>query len=301
MNISYQTFDFLIKFKDSVFTDKYPAFVLRAVLGKNLKDFACILKGKKCDVCPLKFQCAYSFVFETPIEKNNSVLAGRDRATHPFILSCSEDFGVYVNSMNFRLSLFGRGIDYFPYICYTFLNGENNGLFRQRAPYSIQRITSDDTLVYDGKKDDLNIPELKDWSVSNSENVVDTEIKINFVTPVRMKIQGAFTSRITYRDIIFSAFEKAVVMTKMYGVYRQNNISEKMLSEKSEKSCLKWKDYKRYSSRQKTEMLFGGNLGSITVSGKFSDFELSILRSAEIFGLGKSTTFGFGQIKLEGI
>lgn len=124
MEISYQTFDFFIKFSGDVFTDKYPSFVLRGVFGKNLKEFACILKGKPCEICPLKFQCAYSFIFESPIKKDNDILTGRDRATHPFTLSCLEDFGIHTDSLNFRLSLFGRGIDYFPYIYYTFLKGE---------------------------------------------------------------------------------------------------------------------------------------------------------------------------------
>lgn len=299
MEILYQTYDFFIKFSGDVFADKYPSFVLRSVFGKNLKDFACILKGKPCEKCPLKFQCVYSFIFESPIKKDNDILAGRDRATHPFTLSCLEDFGIQTDRLRFRLSLFGRAVDYFPYIYYAFLKGEEQGLFRQRVSYKIEKITSDNTLVYDGKNEELNTPEPKKWSLNTHETIYRGEIRLNFLTPVRLKVNGKYTSDIRYKDVFLSAFKKAELMTKMYGKYDKIDINSFKLSPKKEDINLAWKEYRRYSGRQKTEMFLGGNVGSMLIKGDFTEFETSILKSAEIFGLGKNTGFGFGKINVE--
>lgn len=298
MEIEYNKFDFDVEFHEEIFTERYPAFVLRSVLGNELKKFACILKHKTCETCPLKFQCAYSFIFETPIKKENQILMGRDKATHPFTISSMEDINKKLKKLSFSLSLFGRGIEYFPYIYYSFMKAGENGMFRKRSPYKIVRIVSDDFIVNDGSQEDLNILERKVWALDREFRISKKAIKIDFLTPVRMKIDGKYTSNIEYEDIIFSAFNKAKVMTKMYGKYNRTYIEDSRIKPKTVKKYLVWKDYKRYSSRQRTEMFLGGNTGHMIIDGEFSDFEISILKSAEIFGLGKNTSFGFGVVKL---
>ncbi|MCA1933740.1 MAG: CRISPR-associated protein Cas6, partial [Calditerrivibrio sp.] len=182
MEIEYNNFDFELEFEEEVFTDKYPAFVLRSILGNELKKFSCILKNKNCEECPLKFQCAYSFVFETPIKKENEVLMGRDKATHPFTIHSMVDINKNIKYLNFSLSLFGRGIEYFPYIYYSFMRAAENGMFRQRIPYKINRIMSDNFVVNDGGSEVLNLPERKLWTLDREIQTSKKKIKIDLLT-----------------------------------------------------------------------------------------------------------------------
>jgi len=46
-------------------------------------------------------------------------------------------------------------------------------------------------------------------------------------------------------------------------------------------------------------MMLGGLIGTIDVSGTFSQFEIKLLEAAEIFHIGKNSSFGLGKIKIK--
>jgi len=300
--IKYKSFDVSLKLEKNIFVNIYPAFVLRSILGKELKKFACILKHKKCDECPLKFQCAYSYIFETPIKKDTEFLLGRDKASHPFILYCNVDENQHTDKIDFTISLFGKGIDYFPYIYFGFLKGGENGIYRERVKYTIDKVISGDVLVNDGTDDSIVLPKPDIFQLDNdNKNFFDKGYIIRFITPVRLKIAGKYTENISYSDIIFSSYRRLQVLANMYGKVSPELKNLNIVSEKDEQKCLKWKEYNRYSARQKAPMKLGGSVGVIEVKGRFTPFEISLLKFASIFGLGKNTGFGFGKVILEEI
>lgn len=89
------------------------AFVLRSVLGFNLRSMCCIAHGKNCPDCMYNKTCAYAYIFETIIPQDNSIHAGTDRASHPFsFCNCSDS--------SFTVNLFGKACDYLPYIYAAF-------------------------------------------------------------------------------------------------------------------------------------------------------------------------------------
>ncbi|AEI15253.1 crispr-associated protein cas6 [Flexistipes sinusarabici DSM 4947] len=299
MFIKYQKYDFTIQFSETTYSDVFPAFLLRSVLGKELKSFACVLRRRKCEECPLKFQCAYSYIFESPISKDNEFLKGRDKVSHPFTISCSEDADKKLDSLHFRLTLFGRGIDYFPYIFYAFKKGGESGLFRRKTKYDIVSIFADGKMVNDGESEELGIPEPKDWELSTGTSEIYKKISINMDSPLRLKINGKYTDKITYRDFLYAAVRRAEILSSKYGINNVDTHLTKKLSEKSENICIYWKDYDRYSARQKQKMKLGGCVGHMDLEGYFTSYELSLLNFSEIFGLGKNTGFGFGKISVE--
>ena len=297
--IKYQQYDFTIQFSETTYSDVYPAFLLRSVLGKELKSFSCVLRRRKCEECPLKFQCAYSYIFESPISKDNEFLKGRDKVSHPFTIFCREDAGKKLDSLSFSLTLFGRGIDYFPYIFYAFKKGGESGLFRRKTKYDIVSIFADGKMVNDGESEELEIPDSKNWELSTETNEIYKKIKLNVDSPLRLKVNGNYTDKITYRDFLYSAARRAEILSAKYGINNADTQLIKNLSEKSEDICLYWKDYDRYSARQKQKMKLGGCLGTMDIEGNFNSHELSLLNFCEIFGLGKNTGFGFGKISVE--
>ncbi|MCB4205236.1 CRISPR system precrRNA processing endoribonuclease RAMP protein Cas6 [Deferribacterales bacterium Es71-Z0220] len=300
MIINYDSFNFLLKLEKNIFTSTYPAFVLRSILGKELKRFACILRHKKCEECPLKFQCAYSYIFETPIKKDTEFLVGRDKASHPFTLYSNIDENQHTDKIDFTISLFGKGIEYFPYIFFGFLKGGENGIYRERTKYTIEKVTCNDFLVNDGTNDSIELSEPKTFQLDEDKTtLIEKSYSIKFITPVRLKVGGNYTANISYSDIIFSAFRRLEVLGNMYGKISPELKNINSLSEKEEKKCLRWKEYNRYSARQKSAMKLGGAVGVIDVKGKFTPFEISLLEFASIFGLGKNTGFGFGKVEVE--
>ena len=59
-------------------------------------------------------------------------------------------------------------------------------------------------------------------------------------------------------------------------------------------------DINRYSNRQHTKMQFGGVLGRMRAFG-LDGRSAKLLQLAQITGVGKSTVFGLGKIKIDRI
>jgi len=62
---------------------------------------------------------------------------------------------------------------------------------------------------------------------------------------------------------------------------------------------LVWKDFSRYSQRQKAAMELGGALGWIELQGPFRGIEKRLLEAGSIFHIGKNTAFGLGAMRVE--
>ncbi len=61
---------------------------------------------------------------------------------------------------------------------------------------------------------------------------------------------------------------------------------------------LKWVDWERYSARQETRLKMGGFVGRATFEGELGEF-LPYLRLGELIHVGKGTSFGLGQYRIE--
>lgn len=302
MSLLYNRFKFYLKFDKEVFSQSFPSFIIRSVLGNELKQFACILKRKQCEFCPLKFSCAYSYVFETPIKKDTTFLAGRDKGMHPFTIYTDRDVKQSFDTLELTLTLIGKGIEYFPYIFYALLKAGEKGLFRERMPYKIDKIESvdDNIVVYDGKDEALNLIEPKKYQFNDALSCdFNGKLSLHFLSPIRIKVNGQYTDKLTYKDILINAARRLSVLESMYGSGEEVKFSLKNMSEKKSLDSFRWVDYQRFSARQSSEMKLGGVKGEIEVEGEFASTELSILEGIEIFGLGKNTSFGFGKVKVK--
>ena len=72
MQVQYLPVSFFLKFEQSVFADTNPIFILRSMMGKNLRSMCCISKKSTCPECLYNRTCAYSYLFETILPQNRS-------------------------------------------------------------------------------------------------------------------------------------------------------------------------------------------------------------------------------------
>ena len=61
---------------------------------------------------------------------------------------------------------------------------------------------------------------------------------------------------------------------------------------------LVWRDWRRYSSRQRQEMVLGGVIGKVSLRGELAPFA-GLLATGQWLHLGKNASFGLGQYALE--
>lgn len=301
MNLNYLQVAFNLHFLQTTYIDTNPLFVMRSMLGKNLRSMCCISKTSVCTECLYNKTCVYSYIFETCLSPENQTLPGRNKGSHPFSLSVEKlNRKNPVEDYSFVITLFGKAVDYLPYIYAAFVRAGQSGIFKARSQFEILSVIANkkNLLIDQNHLDTDNTPpriSLADSKVS----LQNGEILIELKSPLRFKLQGKFTLDFTARDFFNCLYRRAKTLCSLYGEISEDEIEEKYVPSPSLKITekkLKWIDFKHYSARQKTQMELGGIVGSFKIEGEFSEFERGLLRMNKIAGAGKNTNFGLGQI-----
>ena len=119
-------------------------------------------------------------------------------------------------------------------------------------------------------------------------------IKIELLTPLRIKKENRFaTSDINLLDILLSIHRRKKALfgkkTKEFKIETNYEIITKHLY---------FQDVTRRSNKQKTKMNLGGLMGEMIVSDIDKQI-YELLKLGEVIGVGKSTVFGLGKIKIK--
>lgn len=300
LKIAYQKYSFHLELEKNISFGVNPLFLLRSVLGNELKKMCCIFstQSKSCLNCPVTQTCAYALLFETVhIAGNNS----KTNAIHPFVIYSSQQTGEVYNYLNFDITLLGKGLNYFPYVYQAFALAGTQGLFKERVKYTIKHITANGEMVYDGSL--LKLPQTTDlWSFrpDDAENQPD-KLLIKFLTPFRFLPENKIPANVSYGDFLTSAYRRVRMLASLFDDCPPERDYKLTYLPKEEKTDTGWYDIKRYSARQKLEMQLGGFTGSMEINGNFSAAERSLLQAAELFNVGRSISFGLGKIGITAV
>ena len=299
MQVNYVPIDFTIQFSTPAYVDTNPLFVLRSMMGKNLHSMCCISKKSKCNECMYKKTCAYAFLFETILPQENEILPGTDRGSHPFSFSVKKvQRGNPLTDYNFTITLFGKAIEYLPYIYATFVKAGKDGIFKNRTAFDVVdvQIGGNSILVEENKLSmDFNIYEWIFESKELQESTQLSEVFVELKSPLRFKIGGRYGIDFSAKDFMNCLFRRTKTMCSLYGKFDE----EKYLPSESLQIVDKkihWMNYRHYSARQKNLMELGGSIGHLKIEGCFTPFEFALLDFNKIANAGKNTNFGLGQI-----
>lgn len=304
MNLCYLPVHFYICFSSPVVADNPPLFVLRSVLGKELHSMCCIAHKAKCPECMYNKTCAYAFLFETILPQKNQIVPGRDRASHPFAFTQGRgSVGKELKEYDFVITLFGKAIEYLPYVYAAFVRAGKNGLFKERVSFIVEKVLAGDRdILISQEQLDTNVtPLVFEYPESEEESRAPTkkgEVLVELKTPMRFKVGGKYASDFTARDFMSCLFRRMNTMCSLYG--QSATILEKPFFANeniqiTDKNLL-WFQNRHYSARQKETMELGGVTGTFKLSGNFTEQDLKLLEFARISNAGKNTNFGLGQL-----
>lgn len=299
MKLQYKQFDFTIKFLKPAKVDVNPLFILRSMIGKNLRSMCCISKQSTCSECMYNKTCAYAFLFETILLQENPLLPGANRASHPFALSTKKlQRENPLAEFSFTITLFGKAVEYLPYIYAAVVRSGKDGLFKSRTQFEVVDVSIDGkNIMINENQLDTGIPP-KEWSFDfNNNDKKQAEILVELKSPLRFKTNGKYTLDFLSVDFMKCLYRRAKTLCMLYGTWEDDFNQYNPTKEISiEDRNLRWIDFNHYSARQKEEMELGGVLGSFKLSGEFSSFELALFELNRIANAGKNTNFGLGQI-----
>ncbi len=138
--------------------------------------------------------------------------------------------------------------------------------------------------------------EFKEKSKILKEKKHSKIIKLEFVTPLRIKKQNRFLTRdVELLDILLSIYKRNLELKKQAYKRVKLETEYKIVSKN-----LRYQELTRRSNKQNTKMHLGGLMGEMVISNVNKEV-YDLLKLGEIIGVGKSTVFGLGKIKVENI
>lgn len=304
MTLLYLSIHFYLNFEYPVCADTYPVFVLRSILGKNLRKMCCVARSTDCTMCLHTKNCAYAYIFETILPQNNAVQPGRDRAAHPFAFTQNkkiERIGERISSYDFTIALFGRALEYLPYIYAAFCRAGKDGLFKSRTPFAVYNVTAkEQSILEDSETIRTDITpcrwNLTDYDTENADNS-DSDILVELRSPLRFKTAGRYSVDFDAKSFMLCLFRRMKTLCLLYGDgdSEMRYPADTMQLSICDRNIF-WQDFSHFSARQKYAMELGGALGTFRLHGRFTGLDRALLDFSKIANAGKNPNFGLGQI-----
>ncbi|MCS7180808.1 MAG: CRISPR system precrRNA processing endoribonuclease RAMP protein Cas6 [bacterium] len=297
-NLKFSIINFSLSPENELNLPFFRGATIRGALGYAFKKNICIKKEIVCKECNLIQDCVYIKLFEPKIKNKNEKV---EEIPRPYVIEFpNERKNLYKTGekFQFNLILFGEAIQYFPYFFLSFIELGKTGLGKYREKFYIESVFQ----KYPTEKNIFKIGNEFMEKIEEKNFEIECKdiksIKIKFITPTKIKNEGRFI-----QVPEFSVFIKAILRRVSQILYfwcdykEKNNFSE--ILEDAEKvkigrCSLKWIDYKRYSTRQKTTMKMGGILGEIEYRGNIGKF-YPLISAGSYIHIGKNTSFGLGK------
>lgn len=262
---------------------KTPYFIgsqVRGALGYALKRVVCINPSMVCEECFAADNCLYYDWYE------------KKGGHHSYRLDMELGKPFY----NFSVFLFEESVDKSTYVISALMKMlTENGLGVERFKPRNFEIILNGVSIFSGEK--IIMPKRVALEYEQ-ENILpgSKKIKIEFVTPLRIKHKNRFVRKIEdfhFPTLINSIYQREAQLLGCKDVKRLPFRVEGKIVD----SFGRFKDLTRFSSRQKGKLKIGGLLGEIIVEGVDSN-SYRLLKLSELIGAGKQTVFGLGKVKV---
>lgn len=283
----------------------YAGSLLRGAFGRALRQVACITREKDCAPCALKAGCPYTAVFAP----------GRPAVTHPLIKQ-NEIPAPYVieppawgarviavgEQFRFHMVLIGRALEHLPIVVLAWRRALARGIGPGDGAGDVVALAAEDgqilhTPAAGGIVAHAAVPPAPTF------NAPVRTLVLRFSTPLRLQEQGRALppQRLTPRPLILAAARRASLLAEFHGpgvpAIDWTALAASADALRDERR-LEWRDWTRYSSRQRQTMELGGAIGEWALHGDLGH-ALPWLHLGQWLHVGKETVFGMGGYRLE--
>lgn len=276
---------------------------LRGAFGHAQKAIACMTRQKDCKACPLYRSCAHAEIFETPPPAGHR-LQKFSQVPNPYVIE-PPPLGQRVYPpgavLSFHFVLMGQAQRHLPLVAHAWRRAFQRregigGGSAELAGVTYLPPQGDAQALLDG--DELQSPALHDLLPAPTGQA----LRLRFTTPLRLQKEGGIQGHaMTARDLLMALARRYWLLAEFHQAATPA-VDFKRLSKQAEAvglhGELQWRDWTRYSSRQRQAMVLGGVVGTVELHGDLTPFA-GLLAAGQWLHLGKNASFGLGQYALE--
>ncbi|ESQ14167.1 MAG: hypothetical protein N838_12615 [Thiohalocapsa sp. PB-PSB1] len=293
----------------------------RGLLGHSLRRSVCVTRAPNCDGCLLRGQCFYSTFFETPAA--SAQIAKRYSALpHPFVLEpppAGQREHASGESLALGLTLIGPAGDQLPYLIHALQRAGGIGLGREGGRFRLRQVVQETSLGSDHWQPVFEADSGTLQPLRTAPQVLDPcpEVLVfKLLTPLRIKQRGRYirATGLSARALLGTLAARVSLLAELYppeptvpglvAPYAGPRTLERGLVHAAidqveiQAMQVRWVDWPRYSSRQRTHMQLGGLLGQVRLSGPGIAPLWPLIALGQWLHLGKNTSFGLGRYRV---
>lgn len=282
-----------------------PAFkggTFRGAFGYAFKKAVCVLpRNKDCEECILQNSCVYAYVFETPRQGNESVMRKYKRLPHPFVLRPPLTRTRLIrpgDTLDFRLILIGRAIEFLPYFVLVLQTMGELGLGQDRGACSLERVGAGQENVYiKGDSGVRHVTPLTARDLQPREEP-DQDVTLELKTPLKLiRDHQILRHEPQFQDIFRSLLRRIALLGQFHCGLQPDCDFRSFIDQsreiKLQESDISWMNWTRYSTRQEAKMPGSGFVGCLTFQGDLQPYWPFLCLGSYVH-VGKNTSFGLG-------
>lgn len=303
--IKLYRFTFTFRAKDPIKFTGFPGSVVRGGFGYALKKSVCLADPsvESCAPCAFAPSCAYAAVFESPNVGSQEIMKKATHWPHPFAMAPMFGQTSLFKSgelFEIEIALFGRGVTYLPHFVHAFERLGRMGLGVGRGKYALVSVRNahNGVTVFDehaGLNCSLASP------VPPPAAAPPPRIAVDFVTPCRVMHDGDELRVAALPVVIRNIVRRCEALCYFYGdsafAFDRDALVRAADAAVTVHETLRWESAARYSKRKRMKMTLGGFVGTARYSGDMSSL-YPVLKTGEIVQIGKSTSFGYGVVRV---
>lgn len=270
----------------------------RGVLGRSLRKAVCLIPQQQCSDCLLNSHCVYPRFFERLGERGAFAAPPR-----PFVPEYSGPWGkVPVGErLSLHLVVFGSANTTLPYLIHAVQKAASTGIGRERARLrlaTVEQQASDDPRQWTPIVD-AQLRQLAPLPVTvPAPPPLPTTLRVQLLDPLRLKQDGHLVGpdRFTAQGFLQALQRRYRLLTGLFGSGEAPppDPTTPVLCGRD----LHWRDWTRWSARQRSEMQLGGLLGHFDLDPPSVAALWPLLWWGQWLHLGSATSFGLGGYQL---
>lgn len=278
----------------------------RGILGWQMQRLCCPFGPRRaCPSCLIREQCPYFVLYELQSE-----LPGFRDAPRPYILlpeTVSETDGR--GCQHLTITLVGKAVRTAPLLWKTIQEAGRTGLGRERVGFAAR-----------GWKEErpgqgwVDLPEAESYRHIQGGLTLKHYLKpapslpwaVTVNPPLRLRVRGSYLTAMDWAALLASLAQKLEMLSVIFDAMAPLGRERWMLLKEhfatmgpSAKTDLTWKDWNRYSNRQRKKVPMGGLAGHAVIDQAPQEL-WQWLRCASLVHVGKGAAMGLGRIRVQG-
>jgi hypothetical protein len=278
----------------------------RGLIGWEMQRLICPFDRRpSCKHCSIRDHCPYFMLFEEQSGLPGQMESPRGYVLYPPASKQNDVYKLYV-------TFFGNCVKLLPVMAKSILNGCDSGVGSARVPYRIsaweQVLPGGQTIALplnlDGYLSAEDATGLKSWLgpalVHERKN---KPLSFCILTPLRLRKQGRYMGDMD-GPFLFETIARRLESLcchynngKPLGRERWEKLKLQFTVAREISGELEWKDYARYSNRQKTKVPMGGLVGKAMIKNPPA-WVMEWLHAANLVHIGKGAAMGLGRIEI---